>query len=396
MSNKSKIEVLFDKLIDYLSDENKPYIILRHHFDGDGTTSAAIIEQLLRLFDLKYRKLSSVQNKYTMYDLISDRNFFRNLKERNERNEKNNNGNGKNKIEKIVFFILDYGSNEETAINILNLKRYLTSLGFDAFFVLIDHHTMENPKLTKKAFDLVYHHLEKNTSFLTREFFFRVIKSDKFKQLNIEVPKEAIYFVHEISYIGVLSDNFEELLPLFSFKDEKREELIRKYFVLEYITNISKFGDKNFNVLQDLVFNFQDFRHQASYLEKKLADYLAKVKQYIKDKEKINGINIKELDLELIFYRNLTFPNPKLFLRYLHDDDDILIVYREGFMMLRAGKNVDIDFRGLIKLQEKYLCGPGGHKKRFAITFPEKLTNKILEEVLDFIKQNGKLVEKTK
>jgi RecJ-like exonuclease len=405
-NKKKKIDLLIEQLVEYLSSEPKPYIIIRNHFDGDGTTSGAIIEHLLRLFNLRYKKMVSVQNKYTAYDLIMDRNFFRNMKEREEKkqnnqvnNDKNNDNTEKNNEEekeerqRIIYFILDFGSNEETAVNMLNLKKYLKKIGFEPFFVLIDHHLMENPSLTKKAFDIVYHHMEKNTSFLVREFFFRIMKSDKFKELNLEVPKETIYFVHEVSYIGVLSDNFEELLPLFSFKEEKREELIRKYYILEYITNISKFSDKNQNLLQDLVFNFNEFKGQADFLEKKLVNYLNKIKKYVKDYKEINGVKIKTLELDKIFFRNLTFPNPKLFLRYLHNDNEILVVHREGFIILRAGRNVEIDFRGLIKLQEKYLCGPGGHRKRFAITFPEKLTEEIFNDVIEFIEKNARLKE---
>ena len=388
-SNKKKIDILFSKLVKYLSDEDKPYVIIRNHFDGDGTTSGAVIEQLLRLFNLRYRKLVSVQNKYTAYDLINDRNFFRIMKEKIEKESQN--GKEQNNKKKIIYFILDFGSNKETALNMNNLKNYLKNLGFEPFFILIDHHNMEEPKLTKKVFDIVYHHYEKNTSFLAREFFFRVVKNEEFKKLNIEIPKEAIYFVHEISYVGVLSDNFEELLPLFSFPDNKREELIKKYYVIEYITNISKFSDKNINLLWDIIFNFKEYKNQAAFLEEKLASYLEKVKNMVNNYDLINGIKIKTIELDKISFRNLTFPNPKLFLRYLHSDDEILVVYKDGFIMLRAGQKVDIDFRELIKLQEKYPCGPGGHRRRFAISFPEKLTDRILEEIFNFIKEKAKL-----
>ncbi|HIQ50440.1 MAG TPA: hypothetical protein EYH54_00540 [Nautiliaceae bacterium] len=379
MENKGKVSK-FKILANYLKSEKKPIIILKHHFDGDGNTSVAIIERLLLDLGLRYRKISVVQNKYTIFDLVNDKVFFKNLSEKQDL-----------KGTPVIIFLIDYGSYEETSINLISLKKYLEELGTIPFFVLIDHHPIENKKLLTRAFDLIYHHYEKNTSFLAREFYFKLIKA-----LNYEPPKKSIYFVHEISYIGVLSDNFEELLPLFSFSDKKREELVKKYYVMEYLFNISKFTEKNLGVLEDIVFNFRGYSKLSSYLETKLADFINKAKSYIKEKEKIKDIVIKELEIDNINFRNLLFPNPKLFLRFLHEDNEILIAWKKGYIMLRAGKNVDIDFRGLLYIKEKYISNVGGHRRRFALNFPENLTDKIMEEVLNFIKKNAKILKKSK
>jgi len=377
MENKKKVSK-FEILANYLKSEKKPIIILKHHFDGDGNTSAAILERLLLDLGLKYRKISTVQNKYTIFDLVNDKAFFRNLSEKQDL-----------KGTPVIMFVVDYGSYEETSINLISLKKYLEEIGTLPFFVLIDHHPVENKRLLRKAFDLIYHHYEKNTSFLTREFYFKLIKA-----LNYEPPKKSIYFVHEISYIGVLSDNFEELLPLFSFNDKKREELVKKYYVMEYLFNISKFTEKNLGILEDIIFNFKNYSVLSSYLENKLANFVNKAKNYIKEKEKIEDVTIKELEIESINFRNLLFPNPKLFLRYLHEENEILIVWKKGYIMLRAGKNVDIDFRDLLYMKERYICNVGGHRRRFALNFPENLTKEIMNEVLDFIKKNAKLIKK--
>jgi single-stranded DNA-specific DHH superfamily exonuclease len=358
VKEKEKILEAINKTIN-----EKGLIFLRHHNDGDGYSAGLIAETILRkLTNLNRKQISFFSYNYTF--MLKDLEEIQKLKKiKGDR--------------KVLFIIMDISMSKETLLSLKVLKKKA-----NAEILVIDHHLIDDKELFEEIVDYAYTNLNKNTGYLSYELFFSFLR-----KYNVKLDSDELAFVGFLRYLSVVSDYYYHLKEYLDSKlpkniVKKNEDL---FLLFEKIIGESKGLNKSLEEFMFIFKNYELFKEDIKFLKEKLNNKVKKAKSVLKRED-----NFLILDLEEI--ENFKeFPNPKIYLNLIWEENKILIAYTERLIILRSYSN-KIDFRPLlIKMKKKGIIG-GAHKSRASFEIPKKKLNVILEEIKNYLKNELKKI----
>lgn len=370
----------FAKTINKAIVENRQ-ILLKHHADCDGFSSAIAIERAIisKLIDHHgadsalwkfYKRAPSKSPYYDYYDASRDTAFF--MEDVNKFGAK-----------EPLIIILDFGSSTESLMSYQKLKNY------GAHIIILDHHPIDEKEkqILSDYVDVIV-----NPHLVGSEYEFSAgmlsVEASHFLSNEVDVD-----YIAALAGIGdrVEGKEMDAYLEIAEKKGYSKEYLIKMARAIDFEAYNLKFTEAR-DYYDDL-FTLSD--RQKNMVETICNELDRREKLLLKTIDHVKNIKTKDnkslvlLDLQNNFLRD--YPTAGRIVGLAHDnlkestEELVTIGYDYDLVIVRVKDNSNFDVRELIEsLLEKFpwaQVNGGGHKHAGSIKFIPSVLEKVLLEI---------------